>query len=163
LPAEGFLVEDVFDLSHGRGAEDRGASFRRSRRRSRPLVLVHRVWARAVCGKSRVSGCGISASRLGSRCKQARYATPSWAPAKEAPPRFVAVENAPQEYGPWQWAKPFGAATGLLASRSLFRGRENGMLRCPAGASLWLSEVRQETALTQRAVYVASPSGLSAL
>jgi hypothetical protein len=24
LPAEGFLVEDVLDLSHGRGAEDRG-------------------------------------------------------------------------------------------------------------------------------------------
>jgi len=30
------------------------------------------------------------------------------------------------------------------------------MLRCPAGANLWLSEVRQENALTQRAVYVAS-------
>jgi len=30
------------------------------------------------------------------------------------------------------------------------------MLRCPAGASLWLSEVRQENAFTQRAVYVAS-------
>jgi hypothetical protein len=30
------------------------------------------------------------------------------------------------------------------------------MLRCPAGANLWLSEVRQENAFTQRAVYVAS-------
>ncbi len=25
LPTDGFLVEDVLDLSHGRGAEDRGA------------------------------------------------------------------------------------------------------------------------------------------
>jgi hypothetical protein len=30
------------------------------------------------------------------------------------------------------------------------------MLRCPAGANLWLSEVRQENTFTQRAVYVAS-------
>ena len=35
------------------------------------------------------------------------------------------------------------------------RCRENGTLRCPAGASLWLSEVRQETPFTQRAVYLA--------
>jgi len=33
--------------------------------------------------------------------------------------------------------------------------QENGRLRCPAGASLWLSEVRQENAFTQRAVYLA--------
>ena len=33
--------------------------------------------------------------------------------------------------------------------------QENGRLRCPAGASLWLSEVRQENAYTQRAVYLA--------
>src|SRR5437588_9482922 len=33
--------------------------------------------------------------------------------------------------------------------------QEDGKLRCPAGASLWLSEVRQENAFTQRAVYLA--------
>jgi hypothetical protein len=49
-----------------------------------------------------------------------------------------------------------GSGNGTLWGRGLFRGRENGMLRCPAGASLWLSEVRQENALTQRAVYLAS-------
>jgi hypothetical protein len=27
LPTDGFVVEDVLDLSHGRGAEDRGAGF----------------------------------------------------------------------------------------------------------------------------------------
>ncbi|OLD84224.1 MAG: hypothetical protein AUF64_02490 [Chloroflexi bacterium 13_1_20CM_54_36] len=34
LPTDGFLVEDVLDLYHGRGAEDRGAIFGRYRRRS---------------------------------------------------------------------------------------------------------------------------------
>jgi hypothetical protein len=33
--------------------------------------------------------------------------------------------------------------------------QENGRLRCPAGASLWLSEVCQENEFTQRAVYLA--------
>lgn len=36
-----------------------------------------------------------------------------------------------------------------------FTLQEDGKLRCPAGASLWLSEVRQENAFTQRAVYLA--------
>jgi hypothetical protein len=31
-----------------------------------------------------------------------------WAPPKEAPPVFVAEENPPEEYGPWQWAAAFG-------------------------------------------------------
>lgn len=42
-----------------------------------------------------------------------------------------------------------------LRGRGLHRCREDGKLRCPAGASLWLSEVRQENAFTQRAVYLA--------
>jgi len=78
-----------------------------------------------------------------------------WAPPKEAPPVFVAVENPSEEYGPWQWATPFGRATGRLGAEA-FSLQENGMLRCPAGASLWLSEIRQENTYTQRAVYVAS-------
>ena len=36
-----------------------------------------------------------------------------------------------------------------LRGRCLHRCRENGTLRCPAGASLWLSEVRQENAFTR--------------
>jgi hypothetical protein len=71
-----------------------------------------------------------------------------WAPAKEAPPLLVAVENAPQEYGPWQRARQLGAATGRFGAEA-FSLQENGMLRCPAGASLWLSEVRQENAFTE--------------
>ena len=55
----------------------------------------------------------------------------------------------------WQWATSFGRATGRFGAEA-FVLQENGMLRCPAGASLWLSEVRQENTYTQRAVYVAS-------
>jgi hypothetical protein len=77
-----------------------------------------------------------------------------WAPPKEAPPFFVAEETLPEEYGPWQWAAAFGRATGRFGADA-FVLQENGRLRCPAGASLWLSEVRQENAFTQRAVYLA--------
>jgi len=54
-----------------------------------------------------------------------------WAAAKEVPSHCVAGENAPEEYGPWQWAQAFGAATGRFGAES-FPLQENGMLRCPA-------------------------------
>lgn len=47
--------------------------------------------------------------------------------------------------------------------RGLHRCRENGRLRCEAWASLWLSEVRQENAFTQRAVSPFLPDRLSAV
>jgi Transposase DDE domain len=78
-----------------------------------------------------------------------------WAPAKPAPPFLVPEESSSQEYGPWQQAAVFGRAAGRLGADA-FVLQEDGTLRCPAGASLWLSEVRQENALTQRALYVAS-------
>jgi hypothetical protein len=43
---------------------------------------------------------------------------------------------------------------GTFRSRGLHQCRENGRLRRPAGASLWLSEVRQENEFSQRAVYL---------
>jgi hypothetical protein len=78
-----------------------------------------------------------------------------WAPAKAAPPFLVPEESSSQEYGPWQQAAAFGRATGRFGADA-FVFQEDGTLRCPAGASLWLSEVRQENAFTQRALYVAS-------
>jgi len=54
--------------------------------------------------------------------------------------------------GPWQWAAAFGAATGRFGADA-FVVQENGTLRCPAGSSLWLSEIHQENAFTQRAIY----------
>ena len=78
-----------------------------------------------------------------------------WAPPKERPPLVVASENAPQEYGPWQRAGDAGRARGRLGADA-FLLQENGTLQCPAGAILWFSELRQENAFTQRAVYMAS-------
>jgi hypothetical protein len=76
-----------------------------------------------------------------------------WAPPKDTPSSLEAVEDAQEEYGPWQWAAALGAATGRLGAEA-FVLQENGTLRCPAGSSLWLSEIRQENAFTQRAVYL---------
>lgn len=71
-----------------------------------------------------------------------------WAPAKEAPPFLVPEEQAPQEYGRGPWAAAFGRATGRFGAAA-FVLQENGQLRCPAGTSLWLSDVRQENAFTE--------------
>src|SRR5579859_5777191 len=73
---------------------------------------------------------------------------------REASPLPSFVEDPVEEYGLWQWAAAFGRATGRFGAED-FTLQENGRLRCPAGASLWLSEVRQENAFTQRAVYLA--------
>ena len=85
-----------------------------------------------------------------------------WAPAKEAPPVFVAAENPPEEYGPWQWAAAFGRATGRFGADT-FVLQENGTLRCPAGASLHFGEVRQENAFTRAGCLCRLPDRLSAL
>jgi hypothetical protein len=77
-----------------------------------------------------------------------------WAPPTETAPLFFAWQDPPEEYGPWQWAGESGRAAGRFTAEA-FSLQEDGKLRCPAGASLWLSEVRQENAYTQRAVYLA--------
>ncbi len=153
LPSDGFLVEDVLDLYHGRGAfeavladedieedPDRWCSYTPC---GQELWQIACQWVWNV----RLA--------LGLQMQAGPLREIEWAPAKEAPPTLIAMENAPQEYGPWKWARPFGDATGRFGAET-FSLQDNGMLRCPAGASLWLSEVRQENAFTQRAVYVAS-------
>jgi hypothetical protein len=75
-----------------------------------------------------------------------------WAPPKEATLLLPPPEPTPEEYGPWQLATDTGR--GQIPGEA-FVWQEDGKLRCPAGASLWLSEVRQENAFTQRAVYLA--------
>src|SRR6266849_10693336 len=71
-----------------------------------------------------------------------------WAPPTETAPLFFAWEDTPEEYGPWQWAGESGRAAGRFTAAA-FTLQEDGKLRCPAGASLWLSEVRQENAFTE--------------
>ncbi|WP_201394232.1 transposase [Ktedonobacter sp. SOSP1-52] len=56
--------------------------------------------------------------------------------------------------GPGSGPQPSDEPLGALEQMP-FTLQEDGKLRCPAGAYLWLSEVRQENAFTQRAVYLA--------
>ncbi len=71
-----------------------------------------------------------------------------WAPPTETAPLFFTWEDPPEEYGPWQCAGEAGRAVGRFTADA-FTLQDNGMLRCPAGATLWLSEVRQENAFTR--------------
>ncbi|GHO48801.1 hypothetical protein [Ktedonospora formicarum] len=152
LPIDGFLVEDVLDLSHGRGAfeavltdedveedPDRWCS---STERGQELwqIVCQWVW------NLRLS--------LGQTLQKAELREIEWASPKETPPVLLTIEEPVEEYGPWEWAAAFGRATGRFGADA-FTLQEDGKLRCPAGAKLWLSEVRQENAFTQRAVYLA--------
>jgi hypothetical protein len=83
-----------------------------------------------------------------------------WAPPTETAPLFFAWEDTPEEYGPWQWAGESGRAAGRFTADA-FTLQENGRLRCPAGASLWLSEVRQENAFTRAGRLPRLPDRLS--
>ncbi|HEX6109195.1 MAG TPA: hypothetical protein VFZ02_07235 [Ktedonobacteraceae bacterium] len=152
LGEDRFLVEDVLDLYHGRGAfegvladedveddPDRWCSYTECGQELWQIACQW-VWNLRLC--------------LGQRMQERQLREIEWAPPKEAPPFFEVVEDVPEEYGPWQWAAAFGRATGRFGADA-FTLQEDGKLRCPAGASLWLSEVRQENAFTQRAVYLA--------
>ncbi|GHO63941.1 hypothetical protein KSC_028330 [Ktedonobacter sp. SOSP1-52] len=91
---------------------------------------------------------------LGQAMQKAELREIEWASPKKTPPVLLTIEEPVEEYGPWEWAAAFGRATGRFGADA-FTLQEDGKLRCPAGASLWLSEVRQENAFTQRAVYLA--------
>ncbi len=152
LAADGFLVEDVLELYYGRGAfegvladedveedPDRWCSYSEC---GQELWQISCQWV----WNLRLS--------LGKTMQGAELREIEWAPAKEAPAVLVPEENAPQQYGPWQAATSFGRATGRFGAEA-FTLQEDGKLLCPAGASLYLSDVRQENAFTQRAVYLA--------
>jgi hypothetical protein len=152
LPLEGFLVEDVLDLYHGRGAfeavladedseqdPDRWCSYTEC---GQELWQVACQWV----WNLRLS--------LGQTMQEAELREIEWASPKESPPLLLSLEEPGEEYGSWEWAAAFGRASGRFGAKD-FALQEDGKLRCPAGASLWLSEVRQENAFTQRAVYLA--------
>jgi len=85
-----------------------------------------------------------------------------WAPPTETAPLFFTWEDPPEAYGPWQCAGEAGRASGRFTADA-FTLQEDGKLRCPAGASLWLSEVRQENAFTRAGRLSRLSDGLSAL
>ncbi len=53
---------------------------------------------------------------LGQRMQGVQLREIEWAPPKESPPFFEAVEDVPEEYGPWQWAASLGRATGRFGA-----------------------------------------------
>jgi len=153
LPADGFLVEDVVDLYHGRGAfegvladedveedPDRWCSYTEC---GQELWQIACQWI----WNLRLS--------LGHALQGAELRDIEWAPPKELPPLVSAKVCTSEEYGPWQWAGDAGRGRGRMGGNA-FTWQDDGTLRCPAGATLWFSELRQENAFTQRAVYVAS-------
>ena len=99
-------------------------------------------------------GCGICACPSGRPCRESNSATSS-GPRPQKPRPCSKLQTLPhQSTAPGSWpphADEPRDASGLK-TRVL---QEDGKLRCPAGASLWLSEVRQEHEFTQRAVYLA--------
>src|SRR6266567_3811110 len=152
LPVDGFLVEDALDLYHGRGAfeavladedveedPDRWCSYTDC---GQELWQIACQWV----WNLRLS--------LGKMMQGDALREIEWAPPKEATLLLPIPEPTPEEYGQWQLAGDVGRARGQIAGEA-FVWQEDGKLRCPAGASLWLSEVRQENAFTQRAVYLA--------
>jgi hypothetical protein len=150
LSAEGFLVEDVLDLYHGRGAFEAVPA-------SEDLEEDPDRWCSYTeCGQDlwQVACQWVWNLRLslGKTMQEGELRQMEWAPPKEAPPSLLAVEDSPQEYGSWQWATAFGAATRRFGADA-FVLQGNGNLRWEARSSLWLSEVRQENAFTQRAIY----------
>jgi hypothetical protein len=151
LPPEGFLATDVLDLYQGRGAfegtladedqegdPDRWCSFTASGQELWQIVWQW-VWNLRLA--------------LSADCTDAPLRQMVWAPLDPGSMQSLA-EPAPHdepEYGPLAWAQAWGGRLGAEA----FVLQDNGMLRCPQGVELWLSETRQEHAFTQRLIFVA--------
>lgn len=162
LPPEGFLATDVLDLYQGRGAfegtladEDRegdpdrwcsltacGQEFWQ--------VVWHWVWNLRLT---------LSASSDQAPLREMEWAPPH--PQTDAGAAQAIAEPPPGEepaYGPLAWARVRAGRLGAAA----FALQDDGTLRCPQGVALWLSETRQETAFTQRLVFVARDADCAA-
>src|SRR5271166_2338192 len=153
LPPEGFLATDVLDLYQGRGAfegtladedregdPDRWCSLSPSGQECWQIVWQW-VWNLRLA--------------FSAGCTQAPLREMEWAPPHPQMGSTQSLaEPAPQEepeYGPLEWARAWGGRLGAEA----FCLHDDGMLRCPQGVRLWLSETRQENAFTQRLIFVA--------
>src|SRR5258708_38074985 len=125
---------------------------RGSRRRSGSVVLLNHVrpGVLADCLAMGVE----SAPSLTSRMHGCASAVAGIGPPSDAPAQLVAVPAPHEEptYGPLEWARPHGGRLGAEAVPL----QDDGTLRCPTGVRLWQSETRQDHALTQRLLCVAS-------
>jgi hypothetical protein len=93
---------------------------------------------------------------LGQRGATGSVRSLEWAPALSvaAVERPVATNEPSEAYGPLEWAQLRGRAKGGFSAEA-FPLRAAGMLQCPAGKLLWLTETRQASPTTQRLTYVA--------
>jgi len=122
LDTDTFLVEDVLDLYHGRGAFE--------------AVLADedveedpdRWCSYTECGQElwQIACQWVWNVRLtrGRTMQEAELREIEWAPSKASHPLLVAAENPPEEYGPWQWAAAFGRATGRFGAEDFVIPRE---------------------------------------
>jgi hypothetical protein len=155
LPTDGFLATDVLDLYHGRGAfegtlADEDVEGDPDRWCSHSPVgqeLWQVVW-------QWVWNLRLA---LGRQLVDEPVRAIEWAPPQAASTAALDIRCDPlaEEYGPWQWARTWGRATGRLGAEA-FTLRADGQVQCPAGALLWPTETRQETADTQRRIFGAS-------
>jgi hypothetical protein len=165
LPPDGFRAADVLDLYHGRGAfegtladedvegdPDRWCSYS-AHGQELWQVIWQWVWNLRLALGQRLEGVATGSQRSSVRSME-------WAPALPAATVDLPVatnatsDETAAEYGPLEWAEPRGRARGSFGAGA-FTLCEDGMLQCPAGRLLWLSETRQESATTQRLIYVA--------
>lgn len=146
LAADGFLVEDLVELYHGRGAfegvladedgledPDRWCSYAEAGQELWQIVCQW-VWNLRLT--------------LGQQLHAQPLREIELAPSK-APPAPAPVAHG---YGPWQVER--GEAEASVAGCPI-QWQEDGTLRCPAGSPLWLTHLAQENAVRQRAVYAA--------
>ena len=124
LDAEGFLVEDVLDLYHGRGA---GAPVLADE----DVEEDHDRWCSyTACGQElwQIACQWVWNLRLslGQTMQAGQLREIEWAPPKEAPAVFIAEDPPPEEYGEWQWAAADHASHGANLCRGLpvARGRQ---------------------------------------
>jgi hypothetical protein len=154
LPPDGFLATDILDLYHGRGAfegtladedvegdPDRWCSYSPAGQELWQVVWQW-VWNLRLA--------------LGWRLADEPVRSIEWAPPRTAssPPLAVLPDQPAEEYGPWQWARAWGRAAGRLGAEA-FTLHADGQVQCPAGALLWPTETRQETADMQRRIFSA--------
>jgi hypothetical protein len=161
LPCDGFRAADVLDLYHGRGAfegtladedvegdPDRWCSYS-AHGQELWQVIWQWVWNLRLALGQRLEGVADCSPR-----------SIEWAPAlpaatvEQSVATSATADETAAEYGPLQWAAPRGRARGSFGAEA-FTLCDDEMLQCPAGRLLWLSETRQESATTQRLIYVA--------
>jgi hypothetical protein len=163
LPPDGFLATDVLDLYQGRGAfegtladedragdPDRWCSLSASGQEFWQIVWQG-VWnlRLAFCAGSTLAP--LRCARWRGRPHPRRRAR------RSASQRLAAPRSAGAAGRACVWAARMGPSLGRTMGRGAeaFSLQDDGMLLCPQGVGLWLSEIRHENPFTERFIFVA--------